>query len=248
MTAPTRTRREVRRGHGWGAYWLPYLSFLVLVEIGGRADAAYAGLFLVLKVLVPGALFARYALRGSFPELRGFQPTPALLLDVGVGLAGAALWIAPFLLFDSLRPEDAEGFDTTVFGAGLTSLAIGLRFVGYACVTPFVEELFVRSWLLRFIDVFDERQDFRDVPIARFTWRSFLVVMGYFVLSHVPWEWAVMFVWSLGTMLWFYHRQHIVPLVIVHAVTNGAILVFVALFDERFTDSQGVPSGLWFFV
>ena len=129
-----------------------------------------------------------------YPELRGYRPTlDGLALDVGIGLMGAALWVAPFLLVDSMRPDD-PGFDREQLGASWVGLVLALRAVGYAGVTPFVEELFVRSWLMRFIDVFDRRLDFRRVPIARFSWRSFLVVTVYFVLSHAPWEWGVMLV------------------------------------------------------
>ena len=125
---------------------------------------------------------------------------------------------------------------------------LALRAIGYAGVTPFVEELFVRSWLLRFIDVFDQRKDFRKVPMARFTWRSFLVVVGFFVFTHVQWEWGVMFGWVLLTQAWFYYRGHLMPIVIAHAVTNGAIWAFVVAFDGRFTDASGAPIPLWFFL
>jgi len=57
-----------------------------------------------------------------------------------------------------------------------------------------------------------------------------------------------MFVWALGTMLWFYHRKHIVPLIVVHAVTNLAIFGFVVLFDGRLLDGAGEPISLWFFI
>jgi CAAX prenyl protease-like protein len=237
-----------RRGHGWGPYWLPMLSFFLVVEIGGRAPESAQLAFLLLKVLVPGGIFLGYALRGAYPELRGFQPTAGgLLLDVAVGLVGAVIWVAPFVLFDGLRPEE-PGFDAASYGSAAAGTALAIRAVGYAGVTPFVEELFVRSWLLRYVDVIDTRNDFRSVPIARFSWRSFIVVTIYFVFSHLPWEWGVMFLWTLLTMAWFYHRRHIVPLIVVHAVTNGAIFLFVVLCDGRFTDAAGAPIDLWFFI
>ena len=238
---------KAKRDSGWAPYWAPFLSFMLLVEIGGRAPEHMAGVFLALKVVVPGCLVLWYGLRGRYPELRGMKRDAAILLDIGVGLLGALLWVAPFIWFDGLRPEEG-GFDRFLLGEEHVGLALALRGFGYACVTPFVEELFVRSWLLRYIDVFDQRKDFRKVPIARFTPRSFLVVVGFFVFTHVPWEWGVMLGWTLLTMAWFYHRGHILPLVIVHAVTNGAIFAFVVLFDGRFLDDAGVPIPLWFFL
>jgi len=237
-----------RAGYGWAPYWFPMLAFLLLVEIGSRMPDRFAPFMLPLRVLVPGGLFVWYAVRGSYPELRGYHPTGrGLALDVAVGLLGAFLWVAPFLLVEGMRPDE-PGFDREQLGASWVGVALALRTVGYVGVTPFVEELFVRSWLLRFIDVFDRREDFRKVPIARFSWRSFLVVTAYFVMSHVSWEWGVMLVWTLLTMAWFYHRRHIVPIVVAHATTNGAILLFVLLADARIRDAAGQPISLWFLL
>ena len=57
-----------------------------------------------------------------------------------------------------------------------------------------------------------------------------------------------MAVWTLLTMAWFFHRRHIAPLILVHAVTNGAILLFVALSDGRVQDLGGQLVDLWFLV
>ena len=94
----------------------------------------------------------------------------------------------------------------------------------------------------------DRERDFRNAPIARFTWRSFLVVTLYFVFSHQQWEWGVMLLWALLTMAWFYHRRHLAPIVLVHLVTNGAILLFVVLCDGRVSGADGLPIPFWFLV
>lgn len=237
-----------RRGHGWWPYWIPFFGFLLLVQVGG-AFPEQAGVFLFLKVLVPLGLFVHYWRGGSYPELRGYPGgVRAGLGDVAVGLLGAALWVAPPLCIEAMRPGD-PGFDPQLLGASAVWLAIALRAVGYGVVTPFVEELFMRSWLLRYAEVFDRRRDFRDVPIAHFGWRSFAIVVFFFLLSHVWWwEYPLMFVWAVGTQLWFYHRKALLPLVVVHAATNLAILAFVVVADGRFQDAAGQPISLWFFI
>ena len=232
---------------GWAPYWAPMVSFLAIVELSGRVATPFAPIFLVLRVAVPLGLFVFFAMRNAYPELRGARWGVWALADVAIGLLGAALWIAPFLIFDGLRPDD-PGFDVDQLGSHGAWLTMALRAIGYTCVTPFVEELFVRSWLLRYVDVAETRRAFRAVPIARFTWRSFGIVSLYFVFSHASWEWGVMFVWTMLTMAWFYHRKHIAPLVLVHAVTNGAIFAFVVLFDRVFRDASGAPISLWFFL
>ena len=243
---------ESRTGLGWlqtwGPYWLPMLAFLALVTFGGSAPEAAAPWMLALRVLVPGGLFLWFLSQGRYPELRGYPGRPAaVVLDVGIGLLGAIVWVVPFVLFAPLRPDES-GFDAQLLGPSLVWLTVATRAAGYALVTPFIEELFVRSWLMRYIDVFDRQQDFRRVPIARFTWRSFIVVTLYFVFSHQQWEWGVMFAWTLLTMAWFYHRRHLAPIILAHAVTNGAVLVFVLLSDGRFVGADGRPIPFWFLL
>jgi len=237
------------RGYGWGAYFWPYLSFLLIVEVSGRLPESAAPFMLPIKVAVPLGLLFWYASRGHYPELRGNRfDAIGVLQDVAVGVLGAALWMAPYRIGDARRPADAEGVDRNLYGASLAWLALAIRAIGYGVATPFVEELFVRSWLARYIDVFDKGGDFRVAPIAAYSLRSFLVVVVWFTFSHVPWEWPVAAAWIVLTQLWFYHRRQLGSLVIVHAASNLAILAFVILFDGRLTDGQGDPIDLWFFV
>ena len=91
-----------RRGHGWWPYWFPFFGFLLLVQASGSFPE-YPGLFLLLKVAVPLGLFVFYWTRGSYPELRGYPDGPGgVAADVGVGLLGAALWVAPPILIDAM--------------------------------------------------------------------------------------------------------------------------------------------------
>ena len=229
-----------RRNHGWWAYLGPYGLFLILVEIGGRVPESAAGLMLALKVLLPGALWLYYWRRGDIPELRGYRPGLAgFAADVACGLVIAALWMAPFLLFESLPRSDPEdGFDPEMMGAENRGLVLGLRLLGFAGLTPFVEELFVRSFLIRLVDVIDTGKDFRNVPIARFTWRSFIVTVLWFTFTHVPWEWIVAFPAGILFNLWLYRRGHIGAPIVAHAVANASIWALVVF----------SPADLWIFL
>ena len=212
-------------------------------------------------MLVPGGLFAVFFLRGEYAELRSYRPgVGGFLLDLGVGVLGAALWMAPYLwalefdppgwsvLPEWMQPDPDAGFDRFQLGAEFAGVALTLRAVGYAAVTPFVEELFVRSWLMRYAHVFDRPVDFRDVPIGHFSWVSFWIVLAFFTASHVPWEWPVCVLWFVGTQLWFYYRRELGALVTVHAGSNGAIFLFVWLADGSWTTTAGDVVPLWFFL
>jgi CAAX prenyl protease-like protein len=238
-----------RTSHGWGAYFWPYVGFLLIVELTGRLPEAFGPWLLPIKVAVPLGLFVAYYLRGHYPELRGHAWSgQGIAQDVLVGLGGAVLWVAPYLFVDAWRPEGDGAFDPNQFGPPLAWLALGLRAVGYGVATPFIEELFVRSWLMRYIEVFDRRVDFRAVPMGRYSLRSFAVVVIWFTFSHVSWEWPVAVGWIVMTQLWFYHRRHLASMVIVHATSNLAILAFVACFTGSWLDGAGRPIDLWFFV
>jgi len=229
-----------RAGHDWWAYLGPYGLFLVLVEIGGRLPDPWAAWWLVPKVVLPGALLLWFIRRGALPELRGFRPSPGqLAADIACGLGIAVLWMAPFLLFSEIpRPDASEGFDPHALGESREALYLGLRLFGFALVTPFVEELFVRSFLMRLADVVDVDMNIRRVPLARFTWRSFLVTVVWFTLTHVPWEWGVACATGVIWNLWLYRRKHIGSVIVAHAVANAAIWVAVVF----------GPGDLWIFL
>lgn len=237
-----------REGHGWWPYILPYFSFMLLISIGEKLPPELSGYMRPVRLAITLGLLVYFFRRGAYPELRAYPfGLRGAALDFAVGLAGAALWIAPYLWFEALRP-DIPGFDPTLWGAALVPLALLVRALGFGLATPFMEELFIRSWLVRYIDVFDTRADFRDVPIGQFRWRSFLVVIVWFTLSHVSWEWPVAVPWIVITMLWFYYRKNVMSLVIAHAGSNLGILAFVATQSGRWLDSAGNPISLWFFL
>jgi CAAX protease family protein len=147
-----------------------------------------------------------------------------------MGAVIAALWIGPYLLVPALpRPDPSAGFDAQMFGPGREPLALGLRLLGFAVVTPFMEELFVRSFLMRLVDVIDGDMNFRKVPIGRFGWRSFLVTVVWFTFTHVRWEWVVAPVAGVLFNLWLYRRRHIGATIVAHAVANASIWLAVVL-------------------
>jgi len=221
---------------------------MLVISVGGNLPEGLRAYVLPLQVAAPLGFLLFYFHRGHYPELRAYPfGFKGFALDFGVGLAGAALWMAPYLWIDSMRPEE-PGFDPAVFGASLVPLALFVRAVGYGVVTPFMEELFVRSWLVRYVDVCDKPDDFRDVPIGRFRWRSFVVVAVWFTFSHVSWEWPVAIAWVVLTMFWFYYRKNLLSLVITHAGSNLGILAFVILQSGRWVDGEGKAISLWFFV
>ncbi len=237
------------RGHGFGAYWLPLFSFLLLVETARRVPPSFEAALFVLKVAVPLLLLVVYALRGSYPELRGYRPGLAGLSgDIAVGVAGGFLWMAPYVLVEAWRPEPDAAFDPELLGPGLTWLALTVRGIGYAGVTPFVEELFSRSWLHRYVQSIEKRTDFRDLAVGTPSRVGFVAVVVYWLISHAGWEAPVAIAWASLTTLWLYHRRHLAALVVVHVASNLTILLTVVVASGGLREATDPALDLWFFV
>lgn len=216
----------------WAPYFGPMLAFALVLAAGDYAPAGSESALLVARVLLPAAVFAYFWKRGSYPELGEYRPGAGVTLDLLVGLAVTALWVAPYVYVESLRPGAEEAFDPDAAGAHLEGLFLALRLIGFVLVTPFIEELLVRSFLIRVADVYDTDRDFRDIPIGTFTWRSFLVTVAWFTFTHAQWEWPVAAATGVVYNLWLYKRKHIGSLILTHAVTNAALFWF-ATSDEQ---------------
>lgn len=240
---------NARTGHGWWPYLTPIFSFLLMRSLVDHLSPGAAAHCFPFVVAVPAAALAFFFARGEYPELRSLPPGgfAGLALDFLVGLAGAALWMAPYVLLglDTLpgwmRPAPEHRFDPALLGPGRETLALAIRAFGFGVVTPFAEELWVRSFLARWIEVFDTPRDFRRLPIGRPSRRSFWTVVVFFTVSHFVWEWPVAVAWIALTQLWFYRRRHLGALVTVHAGSNLGIFAAVLVAARHGHD-------LWYFL
>ncbi len=236
---------SAREGHGWWPYLGPYVAFLLASQLGGEFPDSWQPALLAIKPALPGGLILYFFLRGDYPELRAmkFQPGWALA-DIVFGVLLAVQWVGPYLLIDAMpRPEAEDGFDPHMAGAAMMSTILAVRLVGFAVITPIFEELFIRSFVMRYADCYLRPGDFRDLPVARYTVRSFWSTVVIFTVAHATWEWWVAVPWVIATNLWFYWRKDMGAPILVHAATNASILFYVSWATDGV---HGHP--LWVFV
>ncbi len=132
-----------------------------------------------------------------------------------MGICVFALWIAP-QAFLGLPPR-TSGFNPQVLPRpALYWFEVILRFGRLVLVVPFIEEIFWRSFLLRFLidDNFDR------VRFGTFSWLSFTIVTLGFGLSHSPADWAAAVLAGALYNAVAYRTKSLSSCIFAHALTN----------------------------
>lgn len=206
---------------------LPFVLFMVLLALRGALPAdgslpidprwVYG-----LSVLVVGGALLYYWPR--YTELGKGQGLTLgeLALSVVVGLVVYALWIElnhPWMMLGeptaTFRPVDADG--------RVQWALVLVRWVGAAMVVPLMEELFWRSFLMRWID----KPEFESVDPKAATLKALVLSTAAFTLVHTQWLAAII---AGLAYAWLYKRTgKLWAPIVAHAVTNGVLGVWVVL-------------------
>ena len=212
---------------------LPFVAFMALLALRGLApaDARWgfdARWLYALNLAVVGGLLAAWW--RQYGELaRQNLPTAAeCAAAAAVGLLVFALWIqldAPWMQIGeptaAFVPVNAQGQRDWPL--------IAVRWLGAALLVPVMEELFWRSFLMRWL----QQPVFEGLDPRRVGPRAVLLSSFVFMLAHPLWLAAI--VAGLAYALLYRRTGRLWTAVIAHAVTNGALGAWV------------VASGQWQF-
>lgn len=212
------------------AAWLriiPFVVFMVLLFLRGIApeDGSWGldpqSLYGLTVLVVGGLLIWFWREYGEFSaQVRPTLKETALALAVGALVFW--LWItldAPWMRLGEpsaqFRPVDAQG--------DVIWLWVAVRMAGAALVVPVMEELFWRSYLMRWI----EQPQFETVVPRQVGLKAVVLSTFVFVLAHTLWLAAVV---AGLAYAWLYVRtgKLWVP-VMAHAVTNALLGGWVVL-------------------
>ena len=205
----------------------PFAAFMLLLAARGAVPADNPWgidprwLYAVTVVVVGGLLAWCWREYGELVS----QTLPSAtewLLAVAVGLVVFVLWIqldAPWMRIG----EPSAGFvPLDAAGQPIWPL-VAVRWIGASLVVPVMEELFWRSFLMRWI----ERPQFESVVPQRVGIKAIVLSTFVFMLAHTLWLAAIV---AGLAYAWLYVRtgKLWVPIV-AHAVTNGALGVWVVM-------------------
>jgi len=204
----------------------PFVVFMLFLALRGAAPTdgswgfdvrwLYAG-----QVLGAGLLLALWWREFGELALQNLPDLRETLLAVALGVAVFVLWInldAPWMTLSTGAAEPFVALNSV--GEPYWALII-TRWVGAALLVPVMEELFWRSFLMRWI----QAPAFEGVQPAAVGLRAVVLSTFVFMLAHTLWLAAIV---AGLAYAWIYIRTgKLWTAVIAHAVTNGVLGIWV---------------------
>jgi len=197
-------------------YVIPFGTFLLLTGLTSWIPDGVVWLYPIKTVVVGAMLFM---FRRTYTEVK---PKVSLLAIVA-GLAVFVLWVLPEGYYPTLG--EPKGFNPL---GEFTSRSwkfvwISFRLMGAVIVVPIMEELFWRSFLLRYLI----NPDFKKVPIGAFSWLSFCGTVVFFGVEHHRWLPGIV----AGIIYTFllYRKKELSDCILAHAITNLALGIYVLI-------------------
>jgi uncharacterized protein len=204
---------------------VPFALFMGLLALRGAvpADNAWGWdprwLYALNLVVVGGALVWFWKQYGEFSR-QNLPTAREVGLSVVLGLAVFGLWIALDAPWMQLGTPTASFVPTRPDG-GLDWPLIVVRWLGAALLVPVMEELFWRSFLMRWI----ASPRFEGVDPRESGLKALILSTFLFMLAHTLWLAAI--VAGLVYGLLYQRTGKLSCAVIAHAVTNGVLGIWV---------------------
>lgn len=228
MTSKGNSRAEEKRG--LLAHALPMLLFVLLLGLSSGLKSPGGALWRTapefwiypLQTLLCAGLLVFF--RREYP----LAAPRRLIFTIGIALLVFGLWIAPQQLLH--LPARQLGFNPDRFAGslGLYWSTLILRFVRLAIVVPFLEEIFWRGFLLRYLIA----ERFQTVPFGAFSWLSFSVVTLAFCFSHARPDWpAALLAGGLYNLI-AYRTKSLSSCILAHGLTNLSLGLWIVATKE----------------
>jgi uncharacterized protein len=194
-------------------YIFPFALFAVCIYAGLLFNISQSFMYPIKTVLVASSLI--YFWNVYKQEIRfSFSGLPVIS-----GILVFCIWV----FFEGMYPQIGHSeFNPYNHASGYgVYLIIIFRLIGATLVVPLMEELFWRSFALRFAI----KSDFKSVPLGQFSWFSFIFISILFGLEHERWLVGIIagMVYS-GTL---YRSKNLFDPILSHTTTNLLLGVYV---------------------
>jgi CAAX prenyl protease-like protein len=199
--------------------FLLYMAFLAIDELLVKLGISAPDLRWLYAVKIGAVSAALIYFWRDYAELHAFTLKPlTVLAAAGAGIVVLIVWLnlgAPWMQIGT-----AAGFDPTTNGR-IDWPLVAVRIAGAALVVPVMEELFWRSFILRWLD----NPRFASVDPATVTLKAIAISALLFGVEHNLWL-AGLVAGLVYALLYRWHRSLWSP-ILAHAVTNGLLGAWV---------------------
>lgn len=209
-----------------------YLFFIFIADVLARLGYGAQEIRWLYAVKTGAVLAALFWYRRHYTELApgrgvdrdraaapGRPGAAALAASVLAGLAVFVLWIG--LDAGWMQIGSSPGFDPRGADGAVDWTLVAVRIAGAALVVPVMEELFWRSFLLRWLHC----PDFLPVVPAFVTLKALAISVLLFGFEHNLWLAGI--VAGLAYSLLYMRSGNLWTAILAHGVTNGALGVWI---------------------
>jgi CAAX prenyl protease-like protein len=200
---------------------LPFLLLILFIYIGPLLNISKAFSYPLQTIVIAAGLICYWKVYRE--EIRFAFDGTAILAGVAVFF----IWVLPEGLFPQMGSSEFNPYDLA--NGGMVYLLMASRLFGAAIIIPLVEELFWRSFALRFLI----KSEFKSVPLGQFSWFSFVAVSFAFGVEHH--RWLVGIIAGMIYAVTLYRSKNLFSPILAHAVTNFMLGVYV------------MATGKWYF-
>ncbi len=199
----------------------PFVFYILVMAASSYLDARGFEVRWLYTLRARGAALLLFLLRHQYSEL-DWPPAISLrtlLLSILTGVAVLLCWIHLDQSWMLLGP--AMGYDPRMADGRLNIPLVAMRLAGAVLVVPLMEEIFWRSFLMRWLD----RADFLELSPERVSLKALFLSSLLFASEHTFWFAGLVAGLAYG---WLYLRtRNLWPPLIAHAVTNALLGAWV---------------------
>jgi CAAX prenyl protease-like protein len=196
-----------------------YMVFIAINELALKLGMGAAELRWLYAVKIAAVVAALVTFWRDYDELHRFKPGFAGTLIAAIaGLIVLILWLNLGAAW--MTVGTAAGFDPTTSGRPDWAL-ISVRIAGAALVVPVMEELFWRSFVLRWLD----NPRFQAVDPGAVSVKAIVISSLLFGVEHNLWFAGL--VAGLAYALLYRWQRNLWSPILAHAVTNGLLGAWV---------------------
>jgi CAAX prenyl protease-like protein len=206
----------------WFPYVLPMAAYLLLTAAEPYIPRSLYSIAYMGKAVILGIVLAVTA--KSWRGEIGWEGK-AVGLGILAGLIGLPLWLGVDAItphFDFLGKRVGYNPFEAITDPGLRMAFLAVRFCGLAALVPIMEEVFWRSFLLRWVT---DQDRWQTLPVGTFSVAALAIVSALFGAAHPEYLAGIVFALLMAGLLRL--TRSLLACIVAHGVTNLALGIYV---------------------